>query len=83
MTDKITDANRFRFFVVLLLTILRGPLAVLFAVLFLTTGPGWTRVALGLCLLAAMELTDLLDGFAARRFGVVTEWGAAWTASPG
>ena len=77
MTDKITDANRFRFCVVLLLTILRGPLAVLFAVLFLTAGPGWTRVAMGLSLLAAMELTDLLDGFAARRFGVVTEWGAA------
>jgi len=77
MTDNITGANRFRFSAVFLLTILRGPLAVSFAVLFLTAGPGWTRVVLGLFLLAAMELTDLLDGFLARRFGVVTEWGAA------
>jgi CDP-diacylglycerol--glycerol-3-phosphate 3-phosphatidyltransferase len=77
MTDDITGTKRSRFFLVLLLTISRGPLAVFFAVLFLTGGPGWMRVALGLFLLAAMELTDLLDGFVARRFGVVTEWGAA------
>ncbi len=77
MTDDITGAKRFRFFAVFLLTMLRGPLAISFAVLFLTAGPGWTRVVLGLCLLAAMELTDLLDGFIARRFDVVTEWGAA------
>ena len=77
MTDDITGKKRSRFFFVFLLTILRGPLAVSFAVLFLTAGPGWTRVMLGLCLLAAMELTDLLDGFVARRFDVVTEWGAA------
>lgn len=77
MTGNITDAKRFRFFLVVLLTISRGPLAVSFAVLFLTAGPGWMRVVLGLLLLAAMELTDLLDGFAARRFGVATEWGAA------
>jgi CDP-diacylglycerol--glycerol-3-phosphate 3-phosphatidyltransferase len=77
MTDDITGTKRSRFFLVLLLTISRGPLAVFFAVLFLTAGPGWMRVALGLFLLAAMELTDLLDGFIARRFGVVTEWGAA------
>ncbi len=77
MTDDITGTKRSRFFLVLLLTISRGPLAVFFAVLFLTGGPEWMRVALGLFLLAAMELTDLLDGFIARRFGVVTEWGAA------
>ena len=77
MTDNITGTKRFRFFVVFLLTVSRGPLAVSFAVLFLTVGPGWTRIVLGLFLLAAMELTDLLDGFVARRFGVVTEWGAA------
>ncbi len=77
MTDNITDTNRSRFFVVFLLTIVRGPLAVAFAVLFLTAGPGWMRVVLGLLLLAAMELTDLFDGIFARRFGVVTEWGAA------
>ena len=77
MTGNITGTKRFRFFVVFLLTVSRGPLAVSFAVLFLTVGPGWTRIVLGLFLLAAMELTDLLDGFVARRFGVVTEWGAA------
>ncbi len=77
MTDNITDAKRSRFYIVFLLTIVRGPLAAAFAVLFLTAGPGWTRVVLGLLLLAAMELTDLFDGFFARRFGVVTEWGAA------
>jgi CDP-diacylglycerol--glycerol-3-phosphate 3-phosphatidyltransferase len=77
MTDDVTGINRFRFLVVFLLTISRGPLAILFAVLFLTVDSEWKRVALGLFLLAAMELTDLLDGFVARRFGVVTEWGAA------
>ncbi|MBL7188594.1 MAG: CDP-alcohol phosphatidyltransferase family protein [Phycisphaerae bacterium] len=77
MTDDVTGTKRFRFFVVFLLTISRGPLAVSFAVLFLTVGTGWTRIVLGLFLLATMELTDLLDGFVARRFGVVTEWGAA------
>ena len=77
MNDDVTSTKRFRFFVVFLLTVSRGPLAVSFAVLFLTAGPGWTRIVLGLFLLAAMELTDLLDGFVARRFGVVTEWGAA------
>ncbi len=77
MTGNITGIKRFRFFVVFLLTVSRGPLAVSFAVLFLTAGPGPTRIVLGLFLLAAMELTDLLDGFVARRFGVVTEWGAA------
>ncbi len=77
MTDNITDAKRSRFYIVFLLTVVRGPLAISFAVLFLTAGPGWTRVVLALLLLAAMELTDLLDGLFARRFGVVTEWGAA------
>ena len=77
MTDDVTGINRFRFRVVFLLTISRGPLAVLFAVLFLTVDSEGIRVALGLFLLAAMELTDLLDGFVARRLRVVTEWGAA------
>lgn len=77
MTGNITDKNRNHFLVVLLLTVLRGPLAVSFAVLFLTVGPGWGRVVAGLFLLAAMELTDALDGTIARRFGVTTEWGAA------
>lgn len=77
MTDDITGTKKFRFFLVVLLTISRGPLAVAFAVLFLTAGPGWMRIALGFFLLGAMELTDLLDGFAARRFDVATEWGAA------
>jgi len=77
MTGNITGTKRFRFLVVFLLTVSRGPLAIFFAVLFLTVGPGPTRIVLGLFLLAAMELTDLLDGFVARRFGVVTEWGAA------
>lgn len=77
MTDNITGKDKKHFLVVLLLTVLRGPLAVCFAVLFLAVGPGPTRVATGLCLLVAMELTDLLDGFVARRLGVTTEWGAA------
>ncbi|MHC4430962.1 MAG: CDP-alcohol phosphatidyltransferase family protein [Planctomycetota bacterium] len=77
MTDDVTGINRFRFLVVFVLTVSRGPLAILFAALFLTVGPEGTRVAVGLFLLAAMELTDLLDGFVARRLGVVTEWGAA------
>ncbi|MEA3226517.1 MAG: CDP-alcohol phosphatidyltransferase family protein [Planctomycetota bacterium] len=77
MTDDIIGKKRSHFLFVFLLTLLRGPLAISFAVLFLTVGPGWTRVVLGLFMLGAMELTDLLDGLVARRFDVVTEWGAA------
>jgi CDP-diacylglycerol--glycerol-3-phosphate 3-phosphatidyltransferase len=77
MAANIGDKKRNHFLVVLVLTVLRGPLAVSFAVLFLTVGPGRGRVAAGLFLLAAMELTDALDGTIARRFGVTTEWGAA------
>jgi len=60
------------------LTLSRLPLAAAFAVVVAVAAPGpvgaGTLVAL-LALAAAIELTDLLDGWAARRFGAVTELG--------
>ncbi len=50
-------------------------MAVAFAVVlpFAKTDPGWLYVCLGLLLL--QELSDLLDGYLARRLEVVSRWG--------
>ena len=60
----------------LALTLARLPLALLFALLYVLSGPSPWRVLVALLLLSAMELSDVFDGFMARRLGVVSEWGA-------
>ena len=57
------------------ITLSRIPLAIAFAVLLLVAGWTTTTLAFGLVLLALCELTDFLDGFLARRLGVVSPIG--------
>lgn len=59
------------------LTLLRIPLAVIFAVA-LNNFETITFVKAVMCLLliGLIELSDLLDGYLARKMGIVTEWGA-------
>ncbi len=67
-----------RYLLVQSLTAVRVPLAIAFAIALphATTDPTW-RVGC-LALLLAQELSDLLDGALARRFGVVSRWGQAF-----
>ncbi len=58
------------------LTLSRLLLAGIFAILMEWPGPSGTGVALGLAVLLASELTDLLDGLLARRWGVTSSLGA-------
>jgi CDP-diacylglycerol--glycerol-3-phosphate 3-phosphatidyltransferase len=73
MADSTTDSNRLLF--VNAITLSRIPLAVTFAVV-LSAG-GWTKTTMtvGLVLLSLCEVTDFLDGFLARRLGVVSPIG--------
>lgn len=58
------------------LTLVRIPLAIIFAFL-ITYMERSLALYLGLFLiLATIEITDMLDGFLARRWKLVTEWGA-------
>ena len=59
-----------------LITLARIPLAVAFALLILLADSSVPVVAVGLALLIVAELTDLLDGLLARRWGLTSEWGA-------
>lgn len=65
-----------RMVLVLSLTLARVPLALGFAALYAAAGPSAVRILVGLLLLGLMELSDVFDGLAARRLGVVSEWGA-------
>jgi len=57
-------------------TLARIPLAGAFAALLLLLPRGTATLILCLAILVLVELTDLLDGIFARRFDIVTEWGA-------
>ena len=64
---------------VCVLTLVRIPMAIVFSVVFLILSSPTQRtlrMVLALVILALIELTDLLDGFLARRMKVTTEWGA-------
>jgi len=64
---------------VCVLTLARIPLAIVFAVVYLTlTDPAHRtpRMVIALVILALIELTDFLDGFLARRMKATSEWGA-------
>lgn len=58
------------------LTLARIPLALVVAVLLCVFGPSPSIVLTCAALLLVGELTDALDGFIARRFGLATEVGA-------
>lgn len=59
------------------LTILRIPLAIILAsILFLFDHQSFPIVATAVVFIALIEISDLLDGFLARKYDSVTEWGA-------
>jgi CDP-diacylglycerol--glycerol-3-phosphate 3-phosphatidyltransferase len=76
MTTTPPTGKRKAFALVLAMTLARVPLAILFALLFALTDHLWARAVAGVALLTAMELSDAYDGHFARKYGVVTEWGA-------
>jgi len=62
--------------VVLTITVVRIPVAILFAALLLTMGRSLGDLFVLAALLFVIEITDLADGYIARREGAVTEFGA-------
>ena len=65
-----------QFLALQVLTFARLPLSMAFSAVLVLTEHTW--ITLGICtvLLALNEITDLLDGYLARRFGIVTSWGS-------
>ena len=76
MSTSPAAENRQGFRMVLALTLVRLPLALIFAALFLLTDNSVARVVVGVVVLLLMEVSDIMDGAMARKMGVVTEWGA-------
>jgi CDP-diacylglycerol---glycerol-3-phosphate 3-phosphatidyltransferase len=69
--------RRALFVLVQFFTLVRIPIAILLVVLLLQSERvSYGLVFLGCCLIGIIELSDLLDGMIARRYGFVTEWGA-------
>lgn len=68
--------HRNRVLLVLGITLVRIPLALLFAVILWADPKSVATVAWGTVLLALIEASDILDGLLARRLGAVTQWGA-------
>jgi CDP-diacylglycerol---glycerol-3-phosphate 3-phosphatidyltransferase len=69
--------HRNRILLVSTITLLRIPLALLFATVLLRAEPNSVAtVTICTVLLALIEASDILDGLLARRLGAVTQWGA-------
>ena len=65
------------FLLVQFFTIVRIPIAVLLAVLLVNTERWtWGTILFYASLSGLIEISDLLDGHFARKYGIVTEWGA-------
>jgi CDP-diacylglycerol--glycerol-3-phosphate 3-phosphatidyltransferase len=58
------------------LTILRIILTPIFLYLFLSDNPFWIQVSVGVFFVAA--LTDWYDGWLARKFNYISDWGKFW-----
>ena len=76
MPQESRTRSRRVFLLVQGITLLRVPLAALFAIVTLAFDRSTATVVLGTLLVAAVEGTDLLDGFLARKLKSTTEWGA-------
>ncbi len=60
-----------------LLTVIRIPIAIILAsILFIFDHHTFPIIVFAVILIAIIEITDLLDGFLARKFDIVSEWGA-------
>ena len=80
MTSK-TDNNRTKtnpkgYFLIQSITLARIPLAVLFMIILIANKNGAFSLLLPLILLLLIETTDAFDGKIARRFNLVSEYGA-------
>jgi CDP-diacylglycerol--glycerol-3-phosphate 3-phosphatidyltransferase len=58
------------------MTLIRIPMAVIFGLILVYTGPSTLKLVACLALLALIEASDLLDGVIARRYDLVSEYGA-------
>jgi len=76
LPESVKKLNLPRFFSVMAVTLVRIPLALAFAGLYLLSEDTVLRVWVGLALLILIEVSDALDGFLARKFKVVSEVGA-------
>jgi len=65
-----------RYQIVQLITVVRVPLAIALAVVLLHWPDTTARLVTVVVLLSLAEITDLLDGWLARRWKVTSEWGA-------
>jgi CDP-diacylglycerol---glycerol-3-phosphate 3-phosphatidyltransferase len=74
MRNKIQRKTSYIF--VQILTMIRIPLAGLFAALVLLGEPGANRLAATFAVLALIEATDIFDGVLARRYDLTSEYGA-------
>ena len=76
--SNLTDKNHTRkILLVQLFTLVRIPLAILLAaILTLSDHISYEMISFCVFLAGAIEITDMFDGYLARRIGVVTEWGA-------
>ncbi|MFA9453393.1 MAG: CDP-alcohol phosphatidyltransferase family protein [Candidatus Aminicenantaceae bacterium] len=59
-----------------IMTLIRIPMAVIFGLILVYTGPSNLKLIACLALLALIEASDLLDGVIARRYNLVSEYGA-------
>lgn len=71
-----TSLARGQFAIVLVVTLIRMPLAVLFALVLLQSDPGPATVWSLVGLLTIIEISDGLDGYLARRWRVASRMGA-------
>lgn len=59
-----------------IMTLIRIPMAVAFGLILVYTSPSDLKLIACLALLGLIEASDLLDGVIARRYGLVSEYGA-------
>lgn len=76
MENTENKARKKGYFLLQLMTLGRIPVAVLFLVIMIFGKEAVSRLLVALLLLLIIEFTDLFDGKIARRFGLVSEWGA-------
>ena len=71
-----SPAYRRYYTLVMIVTLIRMPLALLFAVVLARGESDWRTVSAAVVLLTFIEVSDGLDGFLARRLGVTSKMGA-------
>lgn len=65
-----------KYLLVQLLTLSRIPMAVIYGLILYFCDWSYGVLIVCLLLLSCIEISDLLDGYSARKFGLVSEWGA-------